>query len=76
MCVLDFRSVGDIIQNEMTMQQQEQLKEHIVNAFREIHPGDLALLIPLLTNTPSIQQAVIRTLTTFVTNELRYTLAN
>lgn len=74
--VLDFRAVGDIIQNDMTMAQKEQLQEHIVNAVREIHPVDIAMLLPLLANTASIQQTVLRTVTTFVTNELRYTLAN
>lgn len=60
----------------MTMAQKEQLQENIVNAFRQLHPVDIAMLLPLLANTPSLQQAVLRTVTTFVTNELRYTLAN
>lgn len=76
-CVLvGFRSVGDIIQNELSMEQKEQLQEHIVNAVREIHPVDIAMLLPLLANTPSLQQAALRTVTAFVTNELRYTVAN
>lgn len=76
LCILDFRSVGDIIQNDLTMAQQELLKEHIVNSVRQIHPVDIAMLLPLLASTPTLQQAVLGTVTTFVTNELRYTLAN
>lgn len=76
MFTIDFRSVGDIIQNDLTMVQKELLQEHIVNAVREIHPTDIVMLLPLLANTPSLQQAVLRTVTTFVTNELRYTIAN
>lgn len=55
--MLDFRSVGDIIQNDLTMAQKDQLQEHIVNAVRQIHPVDIAMILPLLANTPSLQAA-------------------
>lgn len=76
MCTIGFRSVADIITNDLTMEQKELLKEHIVNSVRQIHPIDIAMLLPLLANTPSLQQTVLRSVTTFVANELRYTLAN
>lgn len=76
MCTIGFRSVADIITNDLTMEQKELLKEHIVNSVRQIHPADIAMLLPLLANTPSLQQTVLRTVTAFVSNELRYTLAN
>lgn len=72
----EFRTVGDIIRHDLTQDQKERLEEHIVNAVRNIHPTDFAMLLPLMASTPSLQQAVLRTVTTFVTNELRYTLAN
>lgn len=74
--ILDFKTVGDIIRNELTFAEKQRLEEHIVNAVRQIGPADIAMLLPLIMNTPSLQQAALRTVTTFVTNELRYTMAN
>lgn len=73
---LDFKSVGEIIRSELSYEEKQRLEEHIVNAVRQIHPTDVAMLLPLIMNTPSLQQAVLRTVTTFITNEMRYTLAN
>lgn len=74
--MLDFRTVGDIIQNELTTEEKWRLQEHIVNSVRQIHPTDIAMLLPLILNTPSLQEAVMKTVLTFITNEMRYTIAN
>lgn len=74
--ILEFKTVGDIIRNELTYEEKQRLEEHIVNSVRNIHPTDIAMLLPLIMNTPSLQQAVLRTVTTFISNEMRYTLAN
>lgn len=69
-----FRSFGDIIRNDLSMAQKERLQVQIVNAVCKINPVDLEILLPLLSVTPSLQQAALRTVAEFITNELHYTL--
>lgn len=75
-CILDFRTVGDIIRNDLTQEQKWRLHEHVVNSVRNLHPTDAAMLLPLIMNSPNLQEAALRTIINFVTNELRYTIAN
>lgn len=74
--IIDFRTVGDIIRHDLTTEEKWRLQEHIVNSVRGVHPTDLAILMPLILNTPSLQEAVLKTVVTFISNEMRYTIAN
>lgn len=60
----------------MTVREKEKLYEHLVNTMRQLHPTDVAILLPLVTSTATIQQAVLKSLVSFLTNEMRYSLAN
>lgn len=51
--------------------QREQLVQHVTKAVAEVHPTDLVMLLPLITQNASVQQAVLSTIMSFVTNELR-----
>lgn len=73
---LDFRTVGDIIRNDLSSEEKERLQEHIINAVRQLHPADAVMLLPLIMNTPSLQEAALKTAVTFITNEMRYAIAN
>lgn len=66
-----FRPLGDVIINDLSDTQKEQLVQHVTNAVKDIHPTDLALLLPLIMNNVSIQQAVLKTVVSFVSSELR-----
>ncbi|XP_011181993.1 protein C19orf12 homolog [Zeugodacus cucurbitae] len=66
-----FRPLADVLLNDLTDDQQERLVQHVNNAVREFQISDLALLLPLLMNNASIQQAVLKTAISFVSNELR-----
>lgn len=72
----DFRPVGDIIRNDLSAMQQERLYEHIVNAVRQIEPIDVLTLAPLLMGSASVQQAVLKTVISFISNELKMQIAN
>lgn len=74
--MVDFRSVGDIIQNDLTEQEKWRLHEAVVNSVRQINPADAVMLLPLILNTPSLQEAALKTVVTFITNEMRYQIAN
>lgn len=73
---IDFRPVGEIIRHDLTMQQRERLTEHIVNSVRQIHPTDLVVLLPIIMNNGSLQMAVLKTVTTFISNEMQMHIAN
>lgn len=60
----------------MTERQKEKLYEHLVNTVRQIHPTDITLLLPLVTKSATMQQAVLKSLVSFLTNEMRYAMAN
>lgn len=62
--------------NDLSDQEKEALVNHVRNAVEEFEIQDLALLLPLLLSNVSIQQAVLKTVVTFVTNEMRMTLVD
>ncbi|XP_036319306.1 protein C19orf12 homolog [Rhagoletis pomonella] len=65
-----FRPLADVLLNDLTDRQQEQLVRHVNNAVAQFEISDLALLLPLIMNNASIQQAVLKTAISFVSNEL------
>lgn len=67
----DFRPVSDIIRNELTYEQRERLLEHIVNSVREVEAIDLVALLPLLAGNIMLQKAILNTVVTFITNEMK-----
>jgi len=66
-----FRPLGEVILNDLTDAQREQLVQHVTMAVADIHPTDVVMLLPLIVQNASIQQAVLNTVMSFVTNELR-----
>ncbi|XP_050073269.1 protein C19orf12 homolog [Anopheles maculipalpis] len=66
-----FKPVSHIIQHELTVQEQEQLKQRIVDALSQFQPTDLMVILPLLTGNIAAQQTVISTVVAFLTNEMR-----
>ncbi|TDG39980.1 hypothetical protein AWZ03_013599 [Drosophila navojoa] len=66
-----FRPLGEVILNDLTDSQREQLVQHVTTAVADVRPTDLVMLVPLITQNASIQQAVLNTIMSFVTNELR-----
>uniref|UniRef100_A0A8D8BZB2 Protein C19orf12 homolog n=1 Tax=Culex pipiens TaxID=7175 RepID=A0A8D8BZB2_CULPI len=66
-----FRAVGEIIRHDMSEREREKLKDHLVAALSEFHPTDMAVLLPLLMGSAAAQRAVLSTVVSFVTNEMR-----
>ncbi|XP_053694327.1 protein C19orf12 [Sabethes cyaneus] len=66
-----FRPVSEIILVEMSDRERERLKGHIVAALAEFHPTDMAVLLPLMMGSVGAQQAILRTVVSFITNEMR-----
>uniref|UniRef100_A0A2M4CTZ3 Putative conserved plasma membrane protein n=1 Tax=Anopheles darlingi TaxID=43151 RepID=A0A2M4CTZ3_ANODA len=67
----DFKTVSEIIRNELTVAEQERLKERILGALSQFQATDLVVILPLLAGNVSAQRAVLSAVTTFLTNEMR-----
>lgn len=65
-----WKPIGEILRNDLTETQRERLMSHVMMAVRDIGIQDLALLIPMIMGDAAIQTAVLRTVTSFVTNEM------
>ncbi|XP_035899436.1 protein C19orf12 homolog [Anopheles stephensi] len=66
-----FKPVSHIIQHELSVREQEQLKQRIVDALSEFQPTDLMVILPLLMGNLRAQETVISTVVAFLTNEMR-----
>lgn len=63
--------MSEIITRDLTHRQREQLKRHIVESVRDFSPTDLALLIPFIMGNMAVQQAVLKTVVSFISNEMQ-----
>ena len=55
----------------MTPHQREHLANRVEHALRGFQIQDLAILLPLLMENANIQQAIIRTVISFLEHEMR-----
>lgn len=62
--------------NDLSDREKEALVNHVRNAVAEFEIADMTLLLPLLISNVSIQQAVLKTVVTFVTNEMRMSIVD
>lgn len=65
-----FRSAAEILINDLSIEEKQKLYEHIVQAFREFQPQDLAYLLPLLTSSVPFQKIVLGKVIHFLTTEM------
>ncbi|KFB38785.1 AGAP000432-PA-like protein [Anopheles sinensis] len=66
-----FKPVSHVIKHELSVREQERLKQLIVEALSDFQATDLVVILPLLTGNASAQKAVLSTVVSFVTNEMR-----
>ena len=66
-----FKSVAQVILEDMSPMQQCQLAESCMTIIRDLRVEDVAVLLPLLLNTPSAQQALLNQVVSYLTNEMR-----
>lgn len=69
-----FKPVGDVIRYDLTVEQQERLREHIEVVAQQLEMTDMITLISILTTSRSVQAEVLRVLASFVQNELQQQL--
>lgn len=66
-----FKSLAEVIRDDMTPHQREHLANRVEHALRGFEIQDLAILLPLLMENANIQQAIIRTVISFLEHEMR-----
>ncbi|XP_037941551.1 protein C19orf12 homolog [Teleopsis dalmanni] len=67
----NFKSLSDIIRNDLTDAQKRELVDRIQTAARGVNAADIAMLAPLILNNSSMQTLVLEVVKNFVTSELR-----
>jgi hypothetical protein len=65
-----------IIRDELTEEQKDALCQHIVDAFNEVRPEEIALLIPLLMAPGQFQTLAMTKVVSYLRDELNMRIAN
>lgn len=69
-----FKSVAKVIVEDMTPIQQMQLAASCTRIVQDFRVEDVAILLPLLLNSPSAQQALLGEVVKFITKEMKLTI--
>jgi hypothetical protein len=66
-----FKPVPQVIMYDMTCEQQERLAASVAAVIADLRVEDMALLLPILLNNPGAKEAVLRSIFTFLQNEMQ-----
>ncbi|XP_070506448.1 protein Nazo-like [Chironomus tepperi] len=71
-----FRSAAVIIRDELTEEQKDKLCQHIVDAFNEVRPEEIAMLIPLLLAPGQFQTLAMTKVVGYLRDELNMRISS
>lgn len=71
-----FKPVSEIIKNDLTDRQKEELMENIMASVRDIQVTDVAILLSMIMSTSSIQQTVLNAVVAYIGNEMKLQLVD
>ena len=66
-----FKPISEVIMHDMTHAQRERLAASVAAVIADLRVEDAALLLPILMNSPSTQEAVLRSVFAFLQNEMQ-----
>lgn len=69
-----FKAVGDIIRDELSNLDRQRLYDHLVKTLKDVDITDLAAFLPLLMGSVPIQKDVLKTVSSFITNQMHMQL--
>jgi hypothetical protein len=66
-----FKPISEVIMHDMTNAQRQQLAASVAAVIADLRVEDITLLLPLLLNSPGANEAVLRSVFAFITNEMQ-----
>nr|XP_017101719.2 protein C19orf12 homolog [Drosophila bipectinata] len=72
--LLDFKSLADVISEDLSESERNELEEHVINAVNNITPVDVLELGFLIMTNPNIQSLAMNAVKSFATNHLGHTI--
>ncbi|XP_056641135.1 protein C19orf12 homolog [Diorhabda sublineata] len=69
-----FKSVAEILRNDLSPNQQQKLIKHVKAALQKIRPEDWVSLLTIVLTSASLKEIVIKEIGTFLLNELNLTM--
>jgi hypothetical protein len=66
-----FKPISHVIMHDMTYAQRERLAASVAAVIADLRVEDIALLLPLLLNSPGVKEAVLRSVFAFIQNEMQ-----
>ena len=66
-----FKSIPEVIMHDMTPSQRERLAASVSAVIADLRVEDIALLLPMLLNSPSAKEAVLREVFVFLQTEMQ-----
>jgi hypothetical protein len=71
MCKDKFKPISEVIMHDMTNAQREQLAASVAAVIADLRVEDIALLAPMLLNSPGAKEAVLRSVFAFIENQMQ-----
>lgn len=69
-----FKSAALIIRDDLTVEQQQVLAQHIHEAFKDFGVEDIMMLLPLLASSAPFQKIVLQKVGQFLAQELQMSI--
>jgi hypothetical protein len=66
-----FKPISEVIMHDMTNAQRERLAASVAAVIADLRVEDIALLVPMLLNSPSAKEAVLRAVIVFIQNDMQ-----
>jgi hypothetical protein len=66
-----FKSIPEVIMHDMTQAQRDRLAASVAAVIADFRVEDIALLVPMLLNSPGTKEAVLRSVFAFIETEMR-----
>jgi hypothetical protein len=66
-----FKSIPEVIMDDMTQDQRERLAASVSAVIADLRVEDAALLLPMLLKNPHAKEAVLKEVFAFIENEMK-----
>ncbi|KAH8283946.1 hypothetical protein KR054_005502 [Drosophila jambulina] len=71
-----FKSLGEIIANDLSESEREALKDHVVNAIANVRPIDAVKVVGLILSNENIRNVALNAMKSFATERMGLTIVD